>query len=117
MEKQPSISINLGKDKFEMTRENSSLHSFVGRAALNHIYLIRDDLEQTDDDVLVTPLFRDLMGSTDTWDAIAQQMEAKEFPLYLNHPDVPPDTIDAYEKIALNQMSKEMPDTVPEGWL
>jgi hypothetical protein len=63
-EQDPSIRINLGEEKFEMTRDNSSLYTFLGRAAIfNHIYLIRDEVPVDEEgNRTVTYLFRSLLS-------------------------------------------------------
>lgn len=114
MDKEPSININLGNSNFEMNRENSFLYTFIGRAALNHIFIKRDDLPQPEDgNITATYLFRDLMPNKDVFDRIASLMQDKEFPQFLNQKDIPQCDVDAYMRTATQDLSG---DTIPEGW-
>jgi hypothetical protein len=114
MENEPSIRINLGDKKFEMTRENSFLYTFLGRAALyNHVFLQRDDLPPVEGGQLTgTYIFEDLTRNGNIYARLAQMMQEKDFPQYLNHKEPAQCDMDAYMLAATRDLS----DTVPEEW-
>lgn len=116
MENEPSIRINLGEQKFEMTRENSFLYTFLGRAALyNHIFLKRDDLPQREDgNITGTYLFKGIMPDNGIFDRIAEKMHEGEFPLYLNQPRVSQCDVDAYMSAVMKDLEG---DSFPEDWV
>lgn len=113
-EREPSININLGNTNFEMTPHNSSLFTFLGRAALyNHIFLVRDDLPPLPEGQLNgTYLFEGLLRNKNIYSRLEQMMTEKQYPMHLNALEAPECDVDAYIRTASNMIG----DTVPEGW-
>lgn len=116
MENEKSININLGDTRFEMTRDNSRLYTFVGRAALyNHIYIVRDDLGKTQEgNDRITYLFEDLLkrGNPEVYSRLEQAMVQYAFPMHLN--ETTPATVDVESYIKAASM--DLADTFPEDW-
>jgi hypothetical protein len=124
MENDPTIGINLGETHFEMTRDNSFLYTFLGKAAIyNHIWLKRDDLPPTGDDSLVqsTYLFENMTYAdkereqrwAQIYGALVLRMTELEYPLYLNQARPADCDVNAY--VAANVQNDDF-DHVPEGW-
>lgn len=123
-EQEPSININLGKTNFEMTRQNSFLYTFIGRAALfNHVWLKRDDLPAMQDESLVqsTYLFENMTFEQEErrehWDnvysRIIEQMNQLQFPMYLNMPAPSETDVNAYIGAT---MQNDNLDHIPDEW-
>lgn len=123
-EHEPSIGINLGQTHFEMTRDNSFLYSFIGRAALfNHIWIKRDDLQPPEDSAMTqsTYLFENLTFTDPeraeqwarTYGLLVLRMTELDYPLFLNQKAPAECDINAY--IATTSHGEDL-DHVPEGW-
>jgi len=116
-EQESTIGITLGGEKFEMTRRNSRLYTFVGQAALyNHVYLVRDDMEPNEEGApYVTYLFEDILKRThaETYDKITHAMGHYAFPMHLNELEPPECDIESYIKTAM----QDSRDDVPEDWV
>jgi hypothetical protein len=115
-EKEPAIGINLGDTRFEMTRRNTFLYTFMGRAALyNHVFLKRDDLPQTDDGNIVgTYIFQGLTPNQEVWNRLENTLKENDYPQYLNHAEPSDGDIRAYIQTATSDLEKQ--SGLPEGW-
>lgn len=114
-EQEPSFNINLGDTQFEMTRRNTFLYTFMGRAALyNHVFLKRDDLPPLEDgQILGTYLFQGALKEG-LWERLLTTLQENSYPQYLNHAEVSQMDQDAYMQAAMSDLEKN--DSVPEGW-
>lgn len=115
-EREPVIGINLGETRFEMTRRNTFLYTFLGKAALyNHVFLKRDDLPETDDgQIMGTYLFEDALPKNGIWDRLKSTLQENDYPQYLNHAEASEVDIRAYMETVMSDLAKA--DGVPEGW-
>lgn len=115
-EKEPVIGINIGETRFEMTRRNTFLYTFLGKAALyNHVFLKRDDLPETGDgNILGTYIFKDLTPNQEVWNRLESTLKENEYPQYLNHAEASEVDIRAYMETATSDLKNN--DTVPEDW-
>lgn len=115
-EKEPAIGINLGDTRFEMTRRNTFLYTFLGKAALyNHVFLKRDDMPATDDgNIIGTYLFETALPQNGIWDKLKSTLQENDYPQYLNHAEASDTDIRAYIETVTKDL--ESTDTVPEDW-
>lgn len=113
---EPAFGINLGDTRFEMTRRNTYLYTFMGKAALyNHVFLKRDDLPPTEDgDILGTYLFQDVLPKNGIWDRLCNTLQENDYPQYLNHA-APSEGDKAAYMLSVTQ-DLQTTDTIPEGW-
>jgi hypothetical protein len=120
-----NLELRLGNEDFEATPYNTTLFTFLGRAALNgveidlsrfnHVFLQRGDVdEQT---MSGSYIFRTERNG-EVFDAIVSHMAEHDYPMVLNRREVPECDVDAYNR-TLDQIasSEEVGDFIPEGWL
>jgi hypothetical protein len=120
-----NLELRLGDEDFEATPFNTTLFTFLGRAALNgieidlsrfnHVFLQRGEVdEQT---MSGSYIFRTERNS-EVFDAIVSHIVEHNYPMILNRRDVPDCDVDAYNR-TLDQIaaSEEVGDFIPDGWL
>lgn len=115
-EKEPAIGINLGETRFEMTRRNTFLYTFLGKAALyNHVFLKRDDLPETEDgNIMGTYLFETALPQNGIWEKLKSTLQENDYPQYLNHAEASEVDIKAYMQTVMSDLDST--DTIPESW-
>lgn len=109
-EQEPQINLNLNGEKYELTRRNTRLYTFLGRTAFDHIFILNDEQPKEN---TVTGLYlpRETMGA-EKFDIIADYMRDNLYPLHENLLEVP----EGDENIITSMLSKDLEDTIPDDW-
>lgn len=104
-ESEPFANINLPNgDKVEMTRQNSSIFTFMGRLAVyNHVYYSGETEEDR-------PFY--VFSFVGGYKDLFKHMKKNHYPAHLNLDEVSSTDIEAYERAALSDLG----DTIPDGW-
>lgn len=119
------LRINLGGSEFESTPYNTTLFTFLGRAAINgvefdlsranHVFFETGD---TENNVIAgTYLFR-TEDTAQTYDTIVQYMADNDYPMVINRRELPECDYNAYNRM-LDQFAatEKSEDFIPEEWL
>lgn len=120
---EPSLSLDIERlGKFELTRHNSGLFTFLGQTAFNGIIY---DNPQLDHVYMRLPEEHESRGvyffksMTPKYNQIAAYMLRNKYPLALNHQTVPDSDIMNYEAILERQQERykdEIPDFLPDNF-
>lgn len=105
----------IGGEPFEMTHQNGSLYTFIGKTVINgldvpnenfnHVFLIRSRDDEKNE-VRANHVFRDDPAFTQ----LAQFMMQHDYPMILNMHEVPQCDIDAWT----NRVFRDLGDYPPE---
>lgn len=103
-----SFFINADGENIEVTRDNASIFTFLGRAAFNHVFIITD--EEKSEGMYLFPFH-------DGFQELVDKMADQRYPAHLNMVDVPDCDRIAYE----NSLQAELydlneTDTFPQNW-
>ena len=105
---EPIIELNLNGEKFEATRDNTTLFQFFGRLAIyNHIFL---EMGREDDKPMGAYLFSD----HPVYPQLEELIVAYEFPQHLALREVGECDVDAWNRHNLSDLAEA--DGVPEEW-
>lgn len=107
-EHEPSMVIHLLSGEFEATRDNTSLFTFLGRAAFNHVFLHTG--EEVDGVMSGTYVF----SCNPTYTDMETFMINNEYPLHMNLPYVAECDINAFNNMVASQCTDL--DQIPEEW-
>lgn len=103
-----SFIINFFGEKIEASRDNTSLFTFLGRAAFNHVFVITD--QEVGEGIYIFPFH-------EGFDEIAERLQAQRYPQHLNMVDVPDCDRIAYEKSVQEELyDLDQTDTFPANW-
>lgn len=115
MEQEPSMHINFAGQELDLGRENATLFTFLGRAALNHVFIYNLSTQGEDRSGYI---FNGIEGTHQAYQQMADYMLQNEYLAILNNPDVSQYDIDAFEG-ALSQViannAKDL-DEIPD-WM
>ena len=107
-EKDPSFTIDLGKNHFELNKGNASVWSFLGRTALDHLFVTNKADENGDR--TGSRLWREFFTDED-FSRVATHMANNGFETHMNLPNVPEDDMNAYIRF-----STSGEEYIPEDW-
>lgn len=120
---EPSLNLDIDRlGKFELTRHNSGLFTFIGRTAFNGIIY---DNQQLDHIYMRLPDDHEAKGvyffktMTPKYNQMAAYMLRNKYPLALNFQTVPDSDIENYESILERQQERykdEIPDFLPDDF-
>lgn len=105
-EREPKLTSEMNNAEYEVKRDNSQLWTFIGRAALDHIWL-QHHVE--DDGISVGSRFwRELFEDDVMFNRIACYMVAQSYEAHTNLIEVPETDMDAY--VRFNSANEKEPD-------
>lgn len=106
---EPIIELNLNGEKFEATRDNTTLFQFFGRLAIyNHIFLEMGEDEKA-------PFGAYIFSDHPTYPDLEELIVAHEFPQHLALREVGQCDVDAWERHTFDDVRSA--DTFPAEWL
>lgn len=119
MEDEPVIHIRIDGEETDVTRDNGTLFTFVGKTALsggfevdsanmNHVFIT----DEVNDNGTVSGSY--IFAASEAFEAVRDFMMENGYPLHLNLREVAECDVNAYE-VFLKQQSDDL-DTIPEGW-
>lgn len=114
MEEEAKLNLYLGDGReFEMTPDNATLFTFIGRLAMyDHVFL--ETGEPKDDDTMIGTY---VFNQAEAYPQLSSFMVEYDYPMILNRRDVPQCDQDAYGRYVDQVASKEeIPDTFPDDW-
>lgn len=109
-EQEPNMHINFNGQEFDLGRENATLFTFLGRAALNHVYI--HNLEEQGE-TRGGYIFAGLEQTREAYNEMANYMAEQEYPMVLNQVRIPQCDEDAYMQAAARDIDTT-PDWLPE---
>ena len=109
-EQSPNMHLNYNGHEFDLGRENATLFTFLGRAALNHVFI--HNLEAQGEE-RCGYIFAGIEQTRDADNQMANYMAEQEYPMVLNQLEVPEVDQDAYMRAAAPDLD-EIPDWLPE---
>lgn len=109
---EPKVTIEVNGKSFEFLRNNTTLWTFMGRTAIDHIWL--EDHIDEDNVMNGTRFFRELFNEGD-FDRLSVYMVEAEYETHLNLREVPDADLEAY--IGFSTSADGIIDTIPEDWL
>lgn len=105
---EPVIELNLNGERFEATRDNTTLFQFFGRLAIyNHIFLETGEDSQY-------PIGAYLFSDHPAYPELEELIVAHEYPQHLALREVAECDIDAWERHNFGDLRESQ--GVPEGW-
>lgn len=104
MENEQPFEINIGEDKFELTRHNSALILYLGNLAIHdHVRL-------------QTPLGEGyIFCDSEGYEVVAEYMSEHEYPIAMNCPEVPEYVIDNHA-LSIKSSSDTSIEEELENW-
>lgn len=106
MENEPKLTLDLNGNRFECTRENTSLFTFLGElACYDHIFLVFDE-ENSE----IGYLFK----NQEQWTDMAQFLSDNDFPMHLNLQEVAEVDQQAFEATFYADVRQS--ETFPQEW-
>lgn len=120
-----SLHILLSGNEFEATPDNTTLFTFLGRAAINGIDF---DLSRanhvffhtggTDEQTMTGSYMFRTDSNADSFDTITSHMAEHSYPMVLNRRELPECDYNAYMNMLERTAATEaVGDFVPDGWL
>lgn len=109
-EQEPNMHINFNGQEFDLKRENATLFTFLGRTALNHVFIHHLPNMAENNGGYV---FNGYEPTREAYERMAAYMAAEEYPLVLNQPRVPQCDEDAFMRVIARDLD-EIPDWLPE---
>lgn len=105
-ELEPNMHINFNGSEFDLGREHATLFTFLGRAALNHVFIhsLESQGEQRNGYI-----FAGLRETQDAYNTMANYMTENEYPMVLNQLEVPSPDMEAYLRAATRDI-EQRPD-------
>ncbi len=118
------LRVNLGGNEFESTPYNTTLFTFLGKAAINgvdfdisrvnHVFFESGNTEENT--VQGSYLFR-TESTAEVYDTIVQFMADNDWPMVINRRDLPQCDYDAYNRMLDQYVANEVSeDFIPEEW-
>lgn len=102
-ENEPRANLNFGGEEIEANRGNTRLYTFIGHAALNHVFVrLNGDRGAY------------IFNFVEGYDTLARYMIENNYPAYINQTEAPQVDIDAYDR-AIAKMAEDA-DYIPEEW-
>jgi hypothetical protein len=111
-ESEPIITLGFHDGEVLLPRSRTSLYTFLGQAALDHIFLFESQESETRK--LGHYLFRDRLGDAG-FDAIHAAAREHNFEMHENLPDVPEGDMEAY--VSAHSKDIESFEGVPDDWI
>lgn len=114
-ETEPIITLNFERGEILLPRSRTSLYTFLGQAALDHIFL-EESREEGEGSTrrLGNYLFRDKLGN-DGFNAVHEAAREHSFEMHENLPNVPESDTEAY--ISSHTRDIDSWDGVPGDWV
>lgn len=97
--------------EFYATRDNTSLFTFLGRTALDHIFVNTEVDEENEKVMIGTYIFR----CHRMFEPMEDYMVVNDYPLHLNLPEVADCDEEAFNRM-VHQQATDI-DTIPADWL
>jgi len=108
-DEEPGMHLRLsGNAEYRATRDDTSLFTFLGRTAFNHIFIHTG----SEDNVMIGAY---VFHCHPAYEAMSEYMFANDYPMHLNLPEVAPCDQLAWETMVHEQV--EDTDYLPSDWL
>lgn len=104
---EPFIRLNVGDKSYELTRDNTTLHTFLGKLAVfNHLFYSDEHNQEVREAFY---LFSDI----EVFPQLEEYVRENDYPAVINQTEVSSVDQDAY----IRQATRDFGDHVPEEWL
>lgn len=110
-EHEPFMLVNINGEQNELYRRNTALYTFLGRAAMNHVFYEKSRNEETGHTTGAW-FFQQIMP--EQYGLMEGYMRQNQYPIYDNMLEVPEMDIDALER-QLKRDIDEIPDWLKEA--
>lgn len=107
-DEEPEMKLSFPSGEFSATRFNTSLFTFLGRSAFNHIFITREVQDGVNAGTYI-------FSHANPYQEMVEYMEAYGYPMHLNQTSVPVCDQQAYEGSLLHDL--EEADGIPSDWL
>lgn len=108
-ELEPLIVAVINGNEYEMTRQNSRLYTFLGKAAFTHIFI-----EVQSDEKVSTGIYLFEQIIPDEFPKLAGYMAANQYPMHLNEVNVPEGDIDVLQR---HLTASDGDLDIPDDWI
>lgn len=106
MEDQPGMFLKVNGERFESTRDNTSLYTFLGQAAFNHIFVVASE---------DPPAGFYVWSHQNGYDEMEDYMVTNDYPMHLNAQEVSHGDRQAYDE-HIKEMCDDL-ESVPSEWV
>lgn len=108
-EDEPAMRLTKPDDtEFLATRDNTSLFTFLGRAALDHVFIKEEETETN------TMMGTYIFSSHKMYEKMAEYIFENDYPMYLNLREVAQCDQTAWDDMVHQQVEEY--EGIPEGW-
>lgn len=114
-ELEPSITLRVGNGEIEVTRDNTTLFTFLGRVGINlsmydHVFITRGD---ADEEGTTNGMY--IFRANSGFDALEEYLITYDYPALLNMREVPQCDQDAFNKM-IHDSTNDLDEGVPDSW-
>lgn len=110
MEQEPNMHINYNGTEFDLGRNNATLFTYLGRAALNHVFIHHLSGQGENRGGYI---FAGVEQTREAYEQMAEYMSQEQYPMVLNQPEIAQCDEDAFLRAASRDIDNT-PDWLPE---
>lgn len=108
MEQEPILTLQGADEEYELRRDNTTLYTFLGKAALyDHVFIVTDPEE---------PTGFYMWNDHPAYPGVADFMFTNDYPMHLNMPEVSECDLQGYDR-KIERMCADIGDSVPAEWV